>query len=170
MAERPILAVDVDGVISLFAFEGGPLEAPGAFHWVDGIVHCIPPSVGARLRRLGEVYELVWATGWEERANDYLIHILELESELPVLRFDGAHAVFGSAHWKLGAITSYAEGRPLAWVDDCLDDECRAWAESRPEPTLLVATESAVGLTDDHVETLIAWGRALSNAGYTAPG
>ena len=36
--ERPILFVDVDGVISVFGFEQGS-QPPGAFHWIDGIVH-----------------------------------------------------------------------------------------------------------------------------------
>jgi HAD domain in Swiss Army Knife RNA repair proteins len=163
---KPVLAVDVDGVISLFGFEGGALAAPGGFHWVDGIAHCISSDVGPRLRRLAALYDLVWATGWEDRANDYLVHILELEGELPVLSFDGESPVFGTSHWKLGAIATYARDRPLAWIDDCIDEECQAWAESRPEPTLLVRTEPAVGLTDEHVERLIAW----VGDGYTGRG
>ena len=87
----------------------------------------------------------MWATGWEEKANEYLPFILGLPfRELPVLTFDG-RAVFGSAHWKLDAIEEYAAGRPAAWIDDNLDDECRAWAQRREEPTLLIQTESPVG-------------------------
>ena len=121
------------------------------------MVHCIPPAGGERLRRLAERYELVWATGWEEKANEYLPHMLDLpEREMPCLTFDG-NAVFGSAHWKLGAITRYATDRPAAWIDDNLDEECHEWARSRSAPTLLVETDPAVGITDDHVELLLAW-------------
>ena len=41
---------------------------------------------------------------------------------------------------------------PLAWIDDAHDDTCHAWAEERPGPTLLVATDPAVGITDEHVD------------------
>jgi hypothetical protein len=161
--QRPILALDVDGVISLFGFEGPLAEAPGRFHLIDGMAHCIPEGIGERLSRLADHYEIVWATGWEDRANDWLPRVLGLPGELPFLTFDGS-ARFGSAHWKIGAIDSYARDRPLAWVDDCIDETCRAWAGERSAPTLLVSTEPDRGLTDAHVDALLSWVRA----GYTA--
>ena len=148
--DRPVLFLDVDGVISLFGYHpSGP--APGTFHSIDGIIHCIGSDVGARLARLATVYELVWATGWEEKANEYLVHILELPADLPVLTFDG-RAVFGSSHWKLEAI------------DDFLDERAEKWASKRQAPTLLVRTESAVGITDEHVELLLRWAAEHSAA------
>jgi hypothetical protein len=150
---RPILFVDVDGVISLFGFKPG--TPPGVFHHIDGIVHCIGHDAGDRLRRLAERYELVWATGWEEKANEYLPSLLSLEErDLPVLTFDG-RAVFGSAHWKVEAIDRYARERPAAWIDDNLDETCWAWAEQRNAPTLLIETQSAVGITEGHGAALL---------------
>lgn len=158
--QRPILFVDVDGVISLFGFSSGS-EPPGRFHWVDGIAHFISDEAGARLRRLAEAFDLVWATGWEEKANEYLPLLLDLpEVELPFLTFDG-RAVFGSAHWKLGAIEEYAGERPAAWIDDSLDERCTAWADGRTAPTFLIETDSATGITDAHVEQLLAWASSL---------
>ena len=157
MPQRPILFVDVDGVISLFGFAPGDDALPGPLHWIDGIAHCIPDDVGARLVSLAERFELVWATGWEERANEHLPYLLKLPfRDLPSLTFEG-RAVFGSAHWKVDAIDEYAEDRPAAWIDDNLDEDCIAWAEGRAVPTLLVETSPAVGLTDEHVELLRAW-------------
>jgi hypothetical protein len=142
-------------VISLFGFQ--PSERPpGSFHSIDGIIHCIGSDAASRLAKLAHRYELVWATGWEEKANEYLVHILGLPEELPVLTFDG-RAVFGSSHWKLDAIEEYARGRPAAWLDDNLDERAEAWAGRRAEPTLLVLTESALGITDEHVERLLRW-------------
>jgi hypothetical protein len=159
-SKRPILFVDVDGVISLFGFSHAD-PPPGRLVSVEGVMHCINESCGPRLARLSERYELVWATGWEERANEHLPHLLGLEpAELPVVRFDG-RAVFGSAHWKLAALDEYARGRPAAWVDDFLDDECQRWADQRPEPTLLVRTESQTGLTEELVEVLLGWAERL---------
>src|SRR5215212_9455962 len=158
---KPILFVDVDGVISLFGFAPGIGELPGPLHWIDGVAHCIPETVGDRLVRLAEDFELVWATGWEERANEHLPFILQLPSrDLPTLVFEG-RAVFGSAHWKVDAINEYAGDRPAAWIDDNIDETCAAWADGRSAPTLIVETSPSVGLTDEHVAELLAWADEL---------
>ena len=159
--KKPVLFVDVDGVISLFGFPPSRDKVPGEFHWVEGVAHCIPSRAGARLVRLSERFDLVWATGWEDKANEYLPFILKLPfRDLPSLSFDG-QAVFGSSHWKLDAIESYAGDQPVAWIDDNLGDACRLWALSREAPTLLVETRSASGMTDDHVDELLRWADTL---------
>jgi hypothetical protein len=156
----PVLFVDVDGVISVFGFpHDGP--APGRLLSVDGLPHCICHGSGERLLRLAGSYELVWATGWEERANEHLPHLLGLGRELPTLRFD-EQPLWGSAHWKLSAIERYAGERPAAWIDDNFNDACHEWAARRSAPTLLVATEPAVGMSDEHVEQLEAWAKTVA--------
>jgi hypothetical protein len=162
-SDRPVLALDVDGVISLFGFGGRISEAPGRFHLINGMAHCIPDGNGGMLERLASSYEIVWATGWEDRANERLPDILGLPGQLPFLTFDG-RARFGTAHWKTDALDRYAGERALAWVDDSIDVTCRAWADERSAPTLLVQTESDIGLTERHVEALLGW----VHAGYTA--
>jgi hypothetical protein len=156
---RPVLAVDVDGVISLFGFDEPPDRGEARFELVDGMVHCISLAAGKRLQRLEEHYELVWATGWEEKANYYLPNLLGLP-EFPFITFDGA-ARFGSAHWKLGPLDEYAKGRPTAWIDDSFDDSCYEWAREREEPTLLMPTESHLGLEEAQVEALTVWAEGL---------
>jgi len=146
-------------VISLFGFpsDGPP---PGRFHWVDGVAHCIGDACGQLVMQLTERFEVVWATGWEEKANEYLPYLLGLESELPVLSFDG-RAAWGTAHWKLDAIEEYAGDRPAAWVDDNINEECEAWARSRQAPTLLLPTDPAEGIGEAHVQRLIAWADSI---------
>ena len=162
-SDAPVLAIDIDGVISLFGFDqgepglGGMENAPGEYHLIDGMLHCIALETGPRLNRLADSYELVWASGWEDRANDHLPGILGLP-ELPYLTFDG-RARFGTAHWKLEALEEYAGLRPLAWIDDSLDGSCYDWSEERVAPTLLVPTESDVGLLDVHVEVIEQWAK-----------
>ena len=154
----PLLLVDIDGVISLFGFE--PANRPlGSFISVDGHLHYLSASAGAHLRRLGKRFELAWCSGWEERANEHLLGRLGL-SPLPHLRFDGRPA--STAHWKLSAIEAFAgPSRPVAWIDDAHDDATAAWAAQRPGPALLVRTEPAIGLTDEHVRALEAWAAGL---------
>ena len=170
--DRPLLLVDIDGVVSLFGF---PPHAPpaGSFHWIDGIPHFLSGAAAAHLLALGEIFELAWCSGWEERANEYLPALLGLPAALPFLRFAPAvRAVSGVSgdgtarvtrgHWKLDAIDAYAGTRALAWIDDCLDAACRAWAAARDAPTLLVQTDAAVGIADEHVAELARWAGATS--------
>lgn len=134
----------------------------GTFHNVDGIIHHIGPGMDVRLRELLPHFEAVWATGWGERANDHLVHLLSLPGELEVVEFAVAPSSDGSGHWKLDALTARAAGRAAAWIDDGFNDACHKWATSRREPTLLVPTDPAEGLLDDHVESLVEWAHALS--------
>jgi Swiss Army Knife RNA repair-like protein len=151
------LLVDVDGVISLFGFDHAdpPAVSPVT---VDGTPHWISEGAGARLIRLARTFECVWCTGWEERAEEHLPYLLGLPGGWEHLSFGPIDGDWRRGHWKLEAIDTWAgPTRPLAWVDDTHDDVCRAWAAERGGPTLLVSTDPAVGLTDDHVATLEVW-------------
>ena len=157
---QPILAVDVDGVIVLFGDEGQAHRPPVVqIELIDGMMQRISLAASDHLRRLSEHYELIWATGWERRANERLTELLGIP-ELPHLSFDGT-ARFGSADWKLGPLDAYGRGRPLAWIDDCFDEHCEAWAQERGAPTMLVPVDPHRGLEDAHVEALIEWARDL---------
>jgi hypothetical protein len=161
MRTRPLLLVDVDGVISLFGFP--PNARPdGRFEMVDGIAHFLSASAGEHLRRLADAFEPVWCTGWEEKANEYLPGALGLDGPWPYLSFERAAGpgVSTQGHWKLDAIEAYCGTRPLAWVDDAHGEACEAWAASRVAggaPTLLVTTEPPVGLAQEHVRRLLTW-------------
>jgi hypothetical protein len=164
-AEKPLLMVDIDGVISLFGVSvlahADPRLAEGSFHSIEGIPHFLSATAAAHLLDLSELFELVWASGWEERANDHLPHLLGLPVGLPFLRFSRAVGR-SNAHWKLDAIEHHAAGRALAWVDDALDRECRAWADARSAPTLLVQTEPERGLTELEARLLGDWAQGLA--------
>jgi hypothetical protein len=155
VTEKPLLLVDVDGVISLFGFDRFRPPA-GTFLLVDGIPHLISQTAGEHLRELSTAFELAWCTGWEEKADEYLPSVLGLEAPIPHLTL--AKPAERNGHWKLAAIDAYAgPERPLAWLDDGHDDECERWASSRPGPTLLVSTDPATGLGEAHVAELLAW-------------
>ena len=163
--------VDIDGVISLF---GPPLDARalparhGSLHSIDGMPHFLSSSAAAHLLALADLYELVWASGWEERANEHLPRLLGLPPALPFLRFERAVGRT-HAHWKLAAIERHARGRPLAWIDDSFNDACHSWASSRRAPTLLVATDPARGLTEHEAALLARWAPAAhASAARTA--
>src|SRR5688572_19921759 len=95
---KPVLLVDVDGVISLWGFDADRRPA-GAFASVDGIPHFLSQQAAEHLLALADVYELVWCTGWEEKANEVMPHALGI-GPLPYLSFD--HTPAGTTtpgHW-----------------------------------------------------------------------
>jgi hypothetical protein len=175
MSTRPLLMVDVDGVLSLFGGAGGEAggRPRGSFHSIEGIPHFLSASAAEHLLELAELFELVWASGWEERADEHLPHILGTPAGLPFLSFsdDVGGRVGARGHWKLEAIDAYAGARPLAWIDDALDETCHEWARMRPAPTLLVQTAPELGLTDREAGLLAGWARELdlSPAGPADP-
>ena len=119
---RPILLVDIDGVISLFGVHAGaPGTVPqaagcardGSFHSIEGIPHFLSATAAAHLLSLARHFELVWASGWEERANEHLPHLLGLPASLPFLRFTrGAPAGSAASAAAAGAAAGAAPGSP----------------------------------------------------------
>jgi hypothetical protein len=163
----PLLMVDIDGVLSLFGPNGAGIgggidrraRPDGIFHSIDGIPHFLSSEAAVHLLALAEDFDLVWCSGWEEKAEEYLPYLLGLPTGLPFLRFERGQGAGSSlsGHWKLAAIDAYAGTRPLAWIDDAFDESCHAWAVARPAATLLVETDPAVGLTSRETELLAAW-------------
>lgn len=162
-AGKPLLLVDIDGVISLFggsANAAGLAERAGSFHSIDGMPHFLSATAAAHLLDLQRHFALVWCSGWEEKANEHLPHLLGLPPSLPFLRFERGVGR-ANAHWKLAAIDDFAGERPLAWIDDALNPACHEWARARAAPTLLVETQPEHGLTEREAELLSGWARRL---------
>jgi hypothetical protein len=178
---KPYLLVDIDGVVSLFGPGGALAAAPagagggpslsaggqieGSFHAIDGIPHFLSSTAAAHLLSLSQTFELVWASGWEEKAEEYLPRLLGLPAGLPFIAFSQltpSAARPPSAHWKLDAIEAFVGARPLAWIDDAFNPSCHEWAAARAAPTLLVDTAPHRGLTDAEVLTLLRWARGLA--------
>lgn len=157
MSEKPLLLVDIDGVLSLWGLAMDEWPNDGVWHQIDGVSHFLSGRAASHLQALCGLFDPVWCSGWEEKADEHLPRLLG------VPRF--AHLSFdrnpgrGHAHWKLAAIDDHAGDRPLAWVDDAFNDACYAWAERRGAPTLLVRTEHTKGLDDAAAAELAAWAR-----------
>ena len=171
--------MDIDGVLSLFGpwqalgAPARPDDAPsadspaaveGSFHSIDGIPHFLSSTAAAHLQDLLDAFELVWASGWEEKANEYLPRLLGLPAPLPFIRFTARENANRTtqAHWKLPSIATYVGDRPLAWIDDAFNPACHEWAAARRSPTMLVTTVPEHGLTGREAQMLREWAGRLA--------
>ena len=152
---KPLLFVDIDGVLSLWGFGMDEWPTDGTWHQIDGVSHFLSARAARHLQALCAQFEPVWCSGWEEKADEYLPLLFGLP-RFPHLSFE-RNPGRGLAHWKLDSIDSYAENRSLAWIDDAFNDACVAWARDRSAPTLLVPTEPSTGLDDVAAEKLERW-------------
>jgi hypothetical protein len=128
---------------------------------VDGVPHFLSRDAAAALRSLVDVFECVWCTGWEDRADEHLPALLDLPRGWPCVRFPDRLLI--DAHWKLSGIDAFAGlSRPLAWIDDAHDAGCHEWAAARRGATLLVTTLPDVGLTADDAAGLREWAQQVA--------
>ena len=120
------------------------------------MVHCISLAAGERLLRLAEHFELVWATGWEEKANDYLplLGLPELPSSPSTAPPASARPTGSSAR------STSTRGPGVAWIDDSFDESCYEWARRGPPPPCWSRPNPHLGIEEAHTEALIAWARA----------
>ena len=92
------------------------------------------PAHGARLLALP--FELIWATTWEEEANEFIAPLVGLPA-LPCIAWQQPRPVpRGRGCWKTPEVVAWAGGRPFAWVDDEVRREKRRYSSGggRPPP------------------------------------
>jgi hypothetical protein len=171
---RPILALDVDGVLAADPhFITGGVQALAALgyepHHYDGLGPDGAPASGTVwlnaehgiwLRELlARNVELVWATNWGARAAEWIAPRLGLP-DLPVVDVPNQAPGFGWSA-KLGPIHRWAGARPLAWIDDQFGGKEPGWAEDRRHedgiPTLIIQTDPGRGLLRRNIDEVIAW-------------
>lgn len=156
--ERPLLLVDIDGVLNPWAID----ECPAGFseYWLfpeDEEPVRLAAAHGEWLMELAKHFDVVWASAWGSQAHRLLGPILGLE-EFPFVPMPDTPF---QPRDKVPAVAMFVGDRPAAWVDDQMVPEAHAWARSRGEPTLLLEVDHRVGLGRGDVERLLAWVRDL---------
>lgn len=150
---RPLLALDVDGVVApLGSCSGLELEIGGVPLWIE-------EGVPARLRRLAEVFSVVWSSSWGRRASIELAPRVGLPQGLPFVSFGRRSRPGG--WWKLPGLRRFAGGRALAVVDDEVGPDLLSWAAAREVATGVVEVDPRRGLGDCEVERLLEFAESL---------
>ncbi len=159
---RPVLLVDVDGVLNPFGFDDTP-KGFNAHHFFpeDDYPVYLSEMHGRWLAELNDHFEMVWATGWCEDANRLLAPFFALPAwptiPFPPIPFDPAE--------KVPAIDLFVGDRPCAWIEDNMTPEALDWAARRSAPTLTIDVEPSVGLTRKIVDQLLEWAESVSVKG-----
>jgi hypothetical protein len=184
---RGLLLLDVDGPLNPYAAKATRRPAGYSTYrltsrgrWLTGkearrrkgMRVWLNPGHGSMLRELAEETGLMlaWATTWLQQANTYVAPVLALP-DLPVVEFPesdlqpvaGGHHWRRDGNWKWPGVATFADGRPLAWLDDEHDDPLYGGArqaferERAGSPTLLVHVDPGTGLQPEHVDMVRAW-------------
>lgn len=165
---RPLLYLDVDGVLSPDTPNEGFTE-----HAIGRLTVRISAEHGIWLRNLSTSYDLVWATTWEEHANEHIGPLLGLpplphvdffdytprrgDPRIPVMQLPYTR--------KWAPILRHANGRPFAWADDVLPLTIRRQAFPHRRHLRLLPVNPARGLTFDQVRALHRWAARLERRG-----
>lgn len=169
---RPILLLDVDGVLA-------PFTAAGGYRPVDlgdlGVLALDLRANRRRLRELAAVCDIVWCTAREQDAAQIIGPAHGLSPDLPHVHFGTirrpgepiivpANPAGGS--WKLPRVRAWAAesaaGRAVLWLDDDLGEDVDAWAVERTRalaPTLAVRVNPEIGLDDLLVDVVVRLAR-----------
>ena len=180
---RPLLLVDVDGPLNPYAAKAHQRPAGYTTHrlltprWEAAersrLCQCglpnkrvkplrvwLNPGHGAALAALP--FDLVWATTWEQEANNYVAPVLGLP-ELPFITWTEPRPdPGGGVFWKTPQIVAWARDRAFAWVDDEITDADRAWVRAHHVgPALLHRIDPRVGLDAADLAKLADWAVGL---------
>jgi hypothetical protein len=169
MSDRPIFYMDIDGVLNLFAADGNPEFIAQVAH-IPGYspLHLtLAPHHRALVAELSEVFEMRWASMWQEHSTAVFAHIVGYGENWPYVPFTrhASSAEMGVSHrgiidYKIPGIVNDAGDRAFVWADDDFVSKHVEWAESRSAvraPASLLTTDPAVGLTAGHVEHAKLW-------------
>jgi len=160
---RPLLLLDVDGV--LFPFAPAP-----SYTWHPEMQVYWSPRTRDALTHLMESYEIVWATMRGTTAN---IDVGPLHDLPPLDAISFASMDLNHQTFKLYGIDRYLEDnehedRPLVWMDDHIYEDGVEWARRRSlsVPTMAIQVDPFEGFTQSHAKELTHF--AASSYGASA--
>lgn len=154
---RPVLLLDIDGVLNPYLADKVPQDYTRQLLTVRSVPYVVllNPSHGKSLLSLG--YDIIWATMWEDHANQLISPLVGLPS-LPVIHFPNSYVISDyRLHLKTEIILNYMNNinRPYIWVDDEVSAYDRKFLQLKslvPCDTLRI--DPAVGLTSSDFERL----------------
>jgi hypothetical protein len=149
---RPVLALDIDGVVFPLPEKPFSGELPTYPGWVQTNIANLPvsydPELVAWLQGVQkEGVEVIWASDWGESALR-VAGVLGLDL-IPALDV---------SQGRYETVSSYAQGRVLAWCEDRPQNaSVKASLRARVPPALLVQPKRHLGLTAKQRARISKW-------------
>lgn len=129
---KPVLLLDVDGVLNVYGRRGVKNRTGGYFPSVVVVGDTdysltLHRDNAALLYSLKDLFDFVWCTSWNYLANDHIAPLFDWDT-FPVLELDDSDVTWtytdDRLHWKTATVADafsdggvYA-GRRFVWVDD----------------------------------------------------
>lgn len=154
MMHLPLILLDLDGPLNPFlswtAVEEGyePIDA-GYSTWMLHHKH------GQWLANLSQSAQVMWASTWEETANELACSFYDLP-HFEYLQFGKASMSTGLP-FKLQEVQQVSEDRPLIWIEDEADEQMQKWAADRSAPTLLIIPDPSIGWTEEQYQECVSF-------------
>lgn len=182
---KPVIYLDVDGVLNAIPFNVNKLRKAGWSDWqkskvpspIEGDDRVFPfwtsKEMGAALLSLD--CDIEWLTTWGDEADTHVADLVGLPRGLPVTstidtyreaRPSSGLFVVNSFNWKLEILIKDQQEnpRPFIWIDDdAIDFAAETYLkEQLPDATYhLVKTRAASGLTKFNVGGIRKWLKEL---------
>lgn len=149
---RPLILLDIDGVLNPGVRAAGAGDSPGLV---------LSDAMAALVRRLAACGRIAWVSTWPAEQTAGLGMQLHLDAAplrvpLPLAALTGSEA----ATPKLRPVKRWLARRELlgeaawdsvVWIDDVLGPDAYEWAQHEARPVLLVKPTPARGLIEAHV-------------------
>jgi hypothetical protein len=174
-ADRPLLLVDIDGVLN--AFDAHRLTEDHRRTVVGGYLVTLDRRHPAWFDELAQYADICWATMWQAMAGPVFGRAAGLGTDWPYLDFDSAwtrssrrRTGVGVGGYKWPLIEPLGDSdRPLLWIDDDMTDDQLRWSRARNaagKPTMFVRPDPADGFTYDQYQQVLTF---LHNNTGTVP-
>ncbi|MGW0809167.1 HAD domain-containing protein [Nonomuraea sp. NPDC002799] len=157
---KPLLLIDVDGVLNPMGHATPDFRRYRCTVGDEVYTVHLNPRHGRRLLDLALATgsELVWATTWEQHANEWIAPRIGLPA-LPVISMTHDAPSEHGEMFKTPHVAAYAGRRPFVWFDD------QVWAEDEEylrvhqglDDFLLIHVDPRQGLTSRHLGMAHEW-------------
>lgn len=158
-SDQAVIVFDVDDVLRILADRDMP------DHYVSQPnypMFAYNPELQGWLGGLFDKADAYYISDWRGNSHDQIGRLLMMP-ELDWINDDPFRPHAREFSSRALAITAFFGGRPVAWLDDEINESDQRWAEQREAPTLLIKPNQDIGLQLEHMASVNSWLESLES-------